>query len=219
MKHRVAIFGGGRVGTAMSLEMPGVPVVGRGYDCRCDVACLCWPAQAVREFASSCPLAASTAHVVAFCNGAWAVEDGADEHGCCYVRAVNRGDRAAPGRKGWRVGSHYAALVLAEAGLLVTRSRSPDDHSAQVWSKCLYIVPLALASADTGEVAKVAARTSEYSEWYDVVRAAAVAAVGEEEVARHEPRVRFLVERSPKEWRPSSSPEELAYLRERLCVE
>src|SRR5262245_157309 len=98
----VAIFGGGRVGTAMAAEMPGVPVVRRDQDCECDVACICWPAHTLCKFAETHPLGVCGIKV-AFCNGVWAVEDGADDAGICYVRASVLGDRAATGRKAWRV--------------------------------------------------------------------------------------------------------------------
>ncbi len=215
----VAIFGGGRVGTAMSLEMPGVPVVRRGEDLACEVACICWPAHAIWHFAATHPLAARSATKVAFCNGAWATEAGADDAGICYVRATgSREVGAGPDRKSWRTGSRYAAVRLQEAGLGVVCSR--EDHLAHVWCKCLFLLPLALACADTGQPARVAARTEWYAEWYAIVRATAVAAIGEERVARKEPRAKFLVDRCPKGWRPSPSPEELEYFRERLiCVD
>lgn len=218
MTARVAIFGGGRVGTAMALEMPGVPVVRRGQDAGLgpgDVACVCWPAQAVAGFAASHPRAA-TARRVAFCNGVWAVGDGMDEHGCCYVRAVHLGDRAKPGRNGWRVASAGVAAVLRGAGLGVTHS-SRSDHAGHLWGKALYLLPVALACADLGGLTGRAVTDKvEYAEWYDAVRSAAVVAIGEAAVVRQEPHVRHLVGRTPRGWAPSPLPEELAYFRARL---
>lgn len=216
MKHRIAIFGGGRVGTAMSLEMPSVPIVRRGYDCRCDIACVCWPAQAMKDFSATHPQG-SNGTVIAFCNGAWAKEDGAQHAGICYVRAANRGDRAPAGRKAWRVGCPACAAELRASGLGVVLSRR--DHEGYVWEKALYILPLALACEDTaGMTAREVVHTLTYMEWYNVIRNVAVKDIGEEIVERHEARVKFLTMRSPAKWRPSSSPEELAYFRERLCA-
>lgn len=216
-KVRVAIFGGGRVGTAMAAEMPGVPVVRRGEDLECDVACVCWPAHALAEWRAAHPrAAASGAVVVAFCNGAWAEEEGMHA-GVCYVRAVNLGDRAAPGRKGWRVGRPDVADALRGAGLGVTCSRG--DHRAHVWGKALYIVPLAVAYAETGLDAKEAGGTPEWSEWFDFVCEEAEAEIGAAATESQAARARWLVDRSPRGWRPSSSPEEVAYFRSKLCAD
>lgn len=219
-KCKLAIFGGGRVGTAMSLEMPGVPVVRRGEDCECEVAVICWPAHAVGGFSAAHPAAAGS-HKVAFSNGVWAVGDGADEQGCCYVRAIHLGDRAKPGRNGWRVGVKSTASALRGAGLGVTLSRG-NEHRRFVWEKCLYLVPLALAVRDTPDyagVGRLVTESSLYAEWYDAVRSVAVADIGEAAVSRCEPRVRFLLSRTPHGWTPSPSPEELAYFEDRLCAD
>lgn len=214
---RVAIFGGGRVGTAMAAEMPSVPVVGRGGDAACDYACVCWPAHALAGFAAAHPRAAS-ARRVAWCNGAWARDEGADDAGICYVRALRRGDRAAPGRKGWRVGSAATAAALRRAGLGVVLTRG--GHEAQVWGKTLYLLPLAFACEARGEAARCVIDKEDYAVWYDVVRTAAVEAIGEAAVAAQEPRVRHLCLRTPRGWYPSPSAEELAYFRRRLgCAE
>lgn len=214
MRHKVVIFGGGRVGTAMAAEMPGVPVVRRGQDRACDVAAICWPAQAVRDFAAVHPLGAEGT-TVAFCNGVWAEEDGAVHAGICYVRAVHLGDAAKPGRKGWRVGHGPTADALRAAGLAVVCSRG--DHTAELWGKALYLLPLALACADLGGLTgRAVTDKEEYAEWYEVVRDRAVEAIGEAAVARREERVRFLISRTPRGWSPSPSDEELAYFRERL---
>lgn len=190
---RVAIFGAGRVGTAMSLEMPGVPVVKRGEDLECDVACICWPAQAVAEFADSCPLAAK-AHKVAFCNGVWGVEDGADSSGICYVHALELGDRAKPDKKSWRVEIDPIATVLTACGLGVTKTNNFDR---ELWTKNLFLIPLAVAALEMGLPTKKAAETVEHKKWYDVVKSLAVQALGEEEAAKCEPRVKFLLSRVP----------------------
>lgn len=202
----------------MSVEMPGVPIVGRGDDCACDVACVCWPAQEIRGFKVAHPLA-SSGHVIAFCNGVWACEDGASEHGCCYIRAVHKGDHAAPGCKAWRVASKKTTEVLRSVGLGVACSSTILGHRRQLWGKCLYLLPLALAVADCGGLTgRTVTNRIEYAEWYGIVRHAAVATCGESEVSRMEPRVKFLISRTPRGWIPSPSPEELQYFRERLCV-
>jgi hypothetical protein len=217
-RHRVAIFGGGRVGVAMQLEMTEVvPVIGRESDCACDVACICWPAHAIRGFAATHPLGAQGVKV-AFCNGAWAVEDGADHAGICYVRATVRGEWNSNDRKAWRVGRSDVADALSGAGLGVICTSGRGDHQHYVWSKCLYILPLALACEDVRCDARDVVVTDAYAEWYDIVRWAAVKAIGEEAVAGQEARVRFLTERSPRGWLPSPSHEELDYFKERLCV-
>lgn len=214
-KVRVAIFGAGRVGTAMSAEMPGVPVVRRGGDMACDVACVAWPAHAVAGFREACPLAAA-GRVVAFCNGAWAVADGADHAGICYVHAVELGDKATRD-KSWRVGNEHIARSLTAAGLGVTCSR--EGHERFIWGKCLYLIPLVLACADTGMGTREAIQTAEHMEWYDVVRCAAVEAIGEREVQRTEARVKFLWKRSPARALLAWLPEEVEYFRRRLCVD
>lgn len=217
MNTRVAIFGGGRVGTAMAAEMPGAPVLRGGQDCECDVACICWPAQAILSFNMLHPKA-SGATKVAFCNGVWAEEDGADHAGICYVRAVHLGDLAKPGRKGWRVGSGPVANALRAAGLGVVCSRG--DHLAELWGKALYLLPLALACAEHGGLTgRTVTDKEEYAEWYDVVRRRAVAAIGEDLVASREPRVKFLISRTPRGWCPSPSSEELEYFRAKLCAD
>ena len=201
----------------MAAEMPGVPVVRRGQDCVCDVAAVCWPAQAIRDFAAAHPLGARGTKV-AFCNGVWAAEEGADHVGICYVRAVHLGDMATPGRKGWRVGSGPVADVLRAAGLGVVCSRG--DHLGELWGKALYLLPLALACAERGGLTgRTVTDTEEYAEWYGVVRCRAVVAIGEEAVARREDRVKFLIGRTPRGWSPSPSEEELAYFRGKLCAD
>lgn len=219
-RARVAIFGGGRVGCAMAAEMPDAPVVHRGEDAACDVACICWPAHAIRGFAAAHPRGAAANVTVAFCNGCWAREDGADHAGICYVRAVHRGDRARLGQKGWRVGHAGAATILRSEGLGVTLSSGA--HEAFLWEKALYLLPLALTVDDLsrdGELtggARMVVDTDTYAEWYDMVRRAAVRAIGEIATAAREARVHHLVSRTPRGWLPSPSPEELAYFRERL---
>lgn len=200
----------------MAAEMPGVPVVRRGGDMACDIACICWPAHAIGGFAAMHPMAAG-AIKVSFCNGVWAVADGADHAGICYVRACNKGDHAKPGYKGWRVGRADVAAVLRSKGLGVVLSRG--GHGGFLWGKALYLLPLALACTDRGTDAKMVVNTVEYAEWYDVVRRAAVTAVGETVVTQHEPRVRYLCERTPRGWHPSPTAEELAYFRGRLCAD
>lgn len=216
---KVAVFGGGRVGTAMAAEMPGVPVVRRGQDLACEVACICWPAQAVVNFAAEHPLGAK-AIKVSFCNGVWATRDGADHQGICYVRAVHLGDVAKLGRKAWRVKRTDVADALVKAGLRVTKSKT--DHDGHLWSKALYLLPMALACADVDEYkgsGRLVTTTQVYAEWYDVVRQAAVKAIGEAAISHHEPRVKHLVSRTPRGWVPSPSPEELQYFRDKLCAE
>jgi hypothetical protein len=210
---KIAIFGGGRVGTAMSLEMPGVPIVHTtqvGF--ACDLACVCWPAHAMKDFKTKF----DAKHIVSFCNGVWAREDGADEHGCCYVRAVKRGDRSPPGRKGWRVGSPRTADLLRSAGLGVVLSRSPIDHEAYVWGKSLYILPLAFACSELDVPAKQACHTEVWKHWFAFFRNLVIKNIGEEAATTQSRRASWLAERSPKGWRPSSSPEELKYFRCRL---
>lgn len=212
---KVAVFGAGKVGVAMSLEMPGVQLVSRGDDVACDYACICWPAHALRDFAATHPRAAR-AYKIAFCNGVWARQDGADEQGCCYVRLRNKGDRAAPGGKGWRVRNPNAAHALNGKGLDVVCSR--QDHPAHVWGKALYILPLAIACSELDVGAKEAEESELWAEWFNTIRTLAVAQVGEEAMKTKVARVRYLLERSPRYWRPSSSPEEIAYFKERLCA-
>lgn len=217
VQQRVVIFGGGRVGQAMAAEMPRALLIRRGQDAECDVACVCWPAQAIRDFAAAHPRGAAARHVVAFCNGAWAVADGAGHAGICYVRASHAGDRAAPGRKAWTVGEPAVAAALRAAGLGVTCSYSKVGHEAKVWGKALYLLPLCLACADLeGTGVRLVTASPVYAEWYDVVRCAAVDAIGEQLVAGQEARVRYLVERTPRGWFPSPSREEIEYFRRRL---
>lgn len=213
-RYRVAIFGGGRVGTAMSLEMPEVPVVRRGQDLECDVALICWPAQGIADFAKTHPLA-SRARKVALCNGCWAVEDGADEHGCCYVRAVNVGDRSQEGRNGWRVESPWIARILRELGLGVICSRR--DHSQHLWGKALYILPLALACSELHVTAKEAIKTKSWQEWFDVVLECGRTATNSDLDAQIA-RARFLCLRSLVGWTPSPSREEIAYFLDHLSL-
>ena len=216
MTQRIAIFGSGRVGTAMAAEMPGVPVIRRGEDYACDIACVCWPAQAIQDFVRVHPIAV-LATKVTFCNGVWATEEGADHAGICYVRAVHRGDVSDPRRKAWRVGDGPVAAALKASGLGVVCSRV--DHLGELWGKALYLLPLALACADLGGLTgRAVTDKEEYAEWYDVVRCRAVEAIGEAAVARREPRVRYLLERTPRGWSPSPSAEELAYFRKKLCA-
>lgn len=220
-RHRIAIFGGGKVGTAMSLEMGhNVPVIHRGEDCLCDIACICWPAHAIKDFTVAHPLAAQ-GYKVAFCNGAWAEEDSADHAGICYVRASNLGDRAESGRKTWAVGFEELATILTSHGLGVVHSRS--RHIEKVWGKALYLIPLALTIADleregTTLSTKEVVETEQYVEWYCIVREEAEEVVGEEGIASQEARVRFLIEHTPRNWRPLLSVEELAYFRAKLTI-
>ncbi len=214
VRHRVAIFGGGRVGTAMSLEMPGVPIIRRGQDCACDIAVICWPAQAIKDFAVVCPQAAA-GYTVAFCNGVWAEEDGVNEQGCCYVRATNIGDRAAPGRKGWRVSSQRAAGPLRTAGLNIVISQK--DHRAQLWGKALYIIPLAVTCQELNVPAREALDSILWQEWFDFVQDEAEEELGEEVMAAPRKRALWLCERLPKGWRPSSSVEEIDYFKGKIC--
>lgn len=213
VKTKLAIFGAGRVGTAMSLEMPGVPLVRRGEDVECELALICWPAQAVASFDEAHP-SASNAHKVAFCNGVWACDDGADEQGCCYVRAVNVGDHAAPGYKGWRVSEAATAAALREAGLSVIRS--VKDHNTFLWGKAIYIIPLALACDELDVSAREASNTELWVEWFNAVLSLAIDEVGCELIGPQIKRAQYLVDRAPKGWRPSSSKEEIAYFRGKL---
>lgn len=199
----------------MAAEMPGVPVVRRGEDADCDLALVCWPAQAIRSFPCTHPRGAR-ARRVAFCNGAWARAEGADEHGCCYVRAVAVGDRAVPGYRGWRVADAATAGALRAAGLGVVRSTK--HHEAHLWGKALYVLPLALACADTDLDGRAVQGTAEWAEWMDAVRGAAEGAVGAGVLVPQLRRVAHLLGRTPRGWRPSSSPEELAYFRGCLCA-
>jgi len=222
VRRRIAIFGGGRVGTAMSLEVPGVPLVRRGEDCECDVACVCWPAHAIRDFAATHPLAAATAFArVSFCAGVWAVADGASEHGCCYVRAVHRGDRAGLGKRCWRVGNRRIADILRVAGLGVVCGGVAAQRR-YLWEKCMYHVPLALAVRDAPDyvgVGRLVTKGMVYAEWYDVFRDAAVADIGSTAVSGFEPRILDLLSRTPRGWEPAPSPEELRYIEERICAD
>ena len=219
-RNRIAIFGAGKVGTAMSLEMPTVPLVRRGEDCFCDIACICWPAHALRDFAASHPLACTAETTrVAFSNGAWAREDTndlMDHQGICYVRVNEVGEGAREGYRGWRVGIARVSKELHQAGLGVVCSRS--DHNAHLWGKCLYILPLAMACDATGLDAKRAGNTPEWSEWYDVVKQKAIKAIGEKATITQEKRALYLITRSPKGWKPSPSAEELEYFKEKLCA-
>lgn len=214
-RHRIAIFGSGRVGTAMSLEMPGVPVIRRGEDCSCDIACVCWPAQAVKDFTTTHPVGANSIKVT-FCNGVWAERDGANHAGICYVRAVNVGDRAPMKGKRWRVGHKDVASALSTAGLGVICSRL--NHRNYLWGKALYILPLAFACMGSSITAKEAINTEEYALWYSTIRDAALAVIGEASILTQEPHVRFLIDRLPRWWRPSSSEDELNYFMRKLCV-
>ena len=215
-RHSVAIFGAGRVGHALSLEMPGVPIIRRGDDPRIivDLALIAWPAQAIREFAMHHPVAAKRARKVAFSNGAWACEDGADEVGICTARLLSIGDQAPTNRKCWRVGDPRTARTLSFLGLNVACSRA--DHLGYVWEKTLYIVPLALACEVADCDARRAPSTTEYAIYYHEVRKQAVGVIGEDAVKHRERRVSFLIERSPRGWRPSSSRDELDYFRRKL---
>ncbi len=214
MAHgRVAIFGGGRVGTAMAAEMPNSPVIHRGQDIACEIACICWPAHALKDFCATHPIGARSMKV-AFCNGAWAVSEGADHAGICYVRATSIGDKSTR-PKSWRVGRKDIADALSAAGLSVVCSH--DNHDAHLWGKCLYLLPLALACNTI--TARAALKTPEYYEWYNLVRDASVAKIGESATARQEPRVKYLLDRLPRDWRPSPSPQEVDYFREKLCAE
>lgn len=209
---RVAIFGGGRVGTAMSLEMPGTPVVRRGADVECDVACVCWPAHVVKDFSGVHPLAAASTKV-AFCNGVWAVEDGADQHGCCYVRAEKLGDRAKADSKSWRVGDAAVAEILRSTGLGVVSSR---DHRPHLWGKALYLLPLALACRELMRPAKDVLSNRVWRDWYNIVLGDAQREVGALAMDAQVHRVGYLLGRLPKDWTPSPSAAELDYFEGRL---
>lgn len=209
----IAIFGSGREGTAMSLEMPTVPVIKRGEDFACDVALICWPAHAIKEFDRTHPLAAK-ATKISFCNGPWGERDGADHAGICYVHAVDLGTKTKPSKKSWRVGRKDLAAVLTQAGLGVVCSNA--DHYKHIWGKSLFLIPIVLACADTGLSTKQAIGSVEHAEWYDVVRQAAVADIGEKSVASSEPRVKFLLERSPARQLLSWLPDEISYFRKCL---
>lgn len=196
----------------MSMEMPGVPLMKRGQDCECDVALICWPAHAIMSFEAAHPLAAS-AIKVAFCNGAWAIEDGADRAGICYVRVSVLGERSPPGRKSWRVGDKEVWERLRDAGLGVILSR--NDHREHVWAKALYVLPLALSCSDLRVPAREVLRTSTYKKWYEIVYRAAERDAGG--IHTHVARVQYLCQRLPAQWYPSPSAEELEYFRDKLA--
>lgn len=206
----MAIFGGGRVGTAMSAEMPSIPVIRRGQDCECDIACICWPAQAIKDFTGAHPLGGK-AIKVAFCNGAWAVEEGADYAGICYVHAVEVGDRGGVGKESWRVGNKSIATILQAYGLGVLCARGIEKL---IWAKLLFLLPVAIATLETGLPTREAAKTVEQAAWYSIVRDASVAAIGEEDTVSSESRVKFLLGRVPS--RQLIRDDETRYFMEKL---
>lgn len=217
MREKLAIFGTGRVATAMVLEMQRAGhnprVVKRGEDCDCDLAIICWPAQEIKNFWAECPRG-TEATKVSFCNGVWSRDDGADQRGICYVRAAKLGDVARPGDKCWRVGGKDVARVLSEHGLGVIHSKM--DHESMLWQKALYLLPLALACADEGKTAKEVVDTESYRDWYQMVRGAAILDIGRVRIEKEVPRVKYLVERTPKDWTPSPSEAELEYFRQKI---
>ncbi len=197
----------------MSMEMGDqVPVVRRGQDVECEVACICWPAHAISGFSAAHPLA-SKATKVAFCNGVWGVQDGADCAGVCYVHAVERGMRSLDGVRSWEVGKKDVAEKLIKAGLGVLCN--PASFKAHVWTKSLFLLPVVIACAYTGQQTREVIGSAEHRKWYDIVRHLAASDIGDEAVSKLEPRVKFLLGRAPARALLHSR-EEVIYFRDKL---
>lgn len=200
--YRVAVYGKGELGTLLA-EVLGIPCYSRGDKERQtpSLALICWPAHAMVELISTFPELKKT-RTVSFCNGVWGGEV-ADEEGIAYVRAG-----AGRGQGSWRVEEKSTAGVLKSLGLNVACSR---DHRPYVWGKALYLIPLAFACHKYNLSARDAVETSEWRKWLRRIHDLGIKEVGKEAMKPQFNRATWLVKRSPKGWKPSSSKEELDF--------
>lgn len=185
----------------------------------CDVAIIAWPAHAIRDFDAYHPIAAEGIKL-AFCNGPWAVHEGADVQGICYARLRKIGDRVLKHRRFWRVPRKHpndridVPTLLIRAGLGVVVSNF--NHVEYIWERALYTIPLSLACYDENLPPREAAQREIYGYYYSAMRDAMVVALGEPATVAREAHVAELVGKTPNNWRPISNEHELIYFRDML---
>jgi hypothetical protein len=214
--HGIAIFGNGAVGRALQDSfVPHVKIVSRGeYAGGVAHALVCWPAHALTiktKLLSLHPELADAETVTTFCNGVW-VPLAIASQGIAYVRA----NRHTHGPAKWRVPNKEVGRIMRDLGAAVTVSR-PANHIDYLWGKALFLLPLALACEDKKITAKQAYGRPEWQTYFDAVQAAARNAgckIPQPQVER----ALWLCERSPKNWVPSPSEDEIRFFRKRLAV-